>query len=93
MAPLRELSIQVWLGHGQFLLGPHSLRPMGSTHANGVVLGAKGQVPLPLTLEMASSDSLPNPRSASLGTEKSILHKTWKSASWIKQSSKSCTNP
>ena len=88
MAIFMQLSVQVGLGDGQLLFGPYPLRPMGSTHANGLVLGAKGQVPLPLTLETASHDSLSNHRSTSLGPEKSLLHKTYKCASWIKQSLK-----
>lgn len=88
MATLMQLSVQVGLGYGQLLLGPYPLRPVGSTHANGLVLGVKGQVPLPLTLETASHDSLSNHRPTSLGTEKSLLHKTYKYASWTKQSLK-----
>lgn len=39
MALLMELSVHIWLGYGQLLPGPHPLRPVGSTRANGVVLG------------------------------------------------------
>lgn len=100
MAILREPSTQsqVWLGYGQFLLGPHPLRPMGSTHANCVVLGATGQVPLPLTLEMAYSDPC-----STLGQLLQILRKAFctkhvsKPDSWIRQSlkasKKSCIHP
>lgn len=70
-----SISGQVWLGYGQFLVDPHPLGPMESTHANCVVWGAKGQLPPPLTLEMAYSDSLPKPVSASLGTEKASCTK------------------
>ena len=44
MTIVRELSIQsqVWLGYGQFLVGPDLLRPRSSTHSNCVVLGGKG---------------------------------------------------
>ena len=46
--------------------------------------------------ERALSDPLSIPRSTSLGTEKSLLHKTYKSAWWTKQSlkisEKSCTH-
>lgn len=68
MASLMELSIQLWLGYGQFFLSFHALRPMESRHANSMVLRAMRLVPLALTLEMASRDSLPHPRSTSLGT-------------------------
>lgn len=84
MALLMELSAHIWLGYGQLLPGPHPLRPVGSTCANGVVLGR------------ALSDPLSIPRSTSLGTEKSLLHKIYKSAWWTKQSlktsEKSCTH-
>lgn len=92
---VREASIQsqVWQVYGQFLLGPHPLRPMGSTYAHCVLLEAKEQLPLPLTLDEALSDPY-----LTLGQLLQVLRKAFctkhvnKSHSWIKQSLKSWQN-